>query len=168
MPSRKSKSEPNSRASTFLKGKKNTRTKLICRQCQAVYDSKSWMPFRDMNPKMVDQLKISICPACHEKISHISDGVLHLSGLGVKAHKKDILNLVNNMGKEAENKNILNRIERIEDNSKGIMVYTTINQLAVKIGKAVSNAYKGGKLDIKWSKKDKPVEVYWTYDKVKK
>jgi len=117
---------------------------------------------------MIDELKASVCPACHETMEHISDGVLHIEGAGVKAHLKDITNLINKLGKEAEAKNILDRVERIDNDPNGMTVYTTVNQLAVKIGKAVSSAYKGGKLDIRWSRQDKPVEVTWTYDKVKK
>ena len=142
-----------------------SRTKLICRQCQAVYDGKSWMHFSKMNPAMVDELKISICPACHEKTSHLSDGILHISGSGVKPHWQDIKNLIMNMGKKAEAKNILDRVERIDENQNEMTVYTNKNQLAVIIGKHIASAYKGGKLEIKWSKGDKPVEVKWRYDK---
>ncbi len=168
MPASKSKSEPRSGASTFLKGKKGGRLKLLCRYCHAVYDGKGWIPFKKMDPKMIDQLHASVCPACHETMSHLSDGVLHIQGAGVKAHLTDITNLIKKMGKEAEGRNILDRVERVDQDRNGLMVYTTINQLAVKIGKAVASAYKGGKLEIKWSREDKPVEVYWTYDKVKK
>jgi hypothetical protein len=117
---------------------------------------------------MIDELKATVCPACHETMDHMSDGVLHIEGLGVKPHLTDITNLIKRMGKEAEERNILDRIERIDSDRNGMSVYTTINQLAVKIGKAVASSYKGGKLDIRWSRVDKPVEVTWTYDKVKK
>ena len=168
MPANKSKSERSKPFFGFTKGKKGGHTKLLCRYCHAVYDGKGWIPFQKLNPKMIDELRASVCPACHETMSHLSDGVLHIQGAGVKAHIKDITNLINKLGKEAEAKNVLDRVERVDADRNGLMVYTTINQLAVKIGKAVSSAYKGGKLEIKWSRKDKPVEVYWTYDKVKK
>lgn len=117
---------------------------------------------------MTDELKMSICPACHETIDHVSDGILHIKGSGVQAHTKDIKNLIIHMGKNAEEKNILDRIERIEENGNEMTVYTTLNQLAVRIGKNVASAYKGGKLDIQWSRNDKPVEVIWTYEKKEK
>ena len=167
MPAKKSKRNPNNNAS-FSKWKRPVRTKLLCRQCQAVYDGKGWIAFKKMDPKMVDQLKMSICPACHEINEYLSDGILHIRGLGVAAHQKEIVNHIIKMGKQAEENNNEDRVERIDEGNGEITVYTTINQLAVRIGKGVASSYKGGKLEIKWSREDKPVEVYWTYDKVKK
>lgn len=170
MPSHKSKSDFNSKTFGFknTKNKKGMSTKLLCRYCHAVYDGKGWIPFKKLDPKMIDQLHASVCPACHEINDHLSDGVLHLEGAGVKPHIKDIKNLIMRLGKQAEEKNILDRLERMDDDKNGMTVYTTMNQLAVKMGKAVASAYKGGRLDIQWSKRDKPVEVTWTYEKTKK
>ena len=168
MPASKSKSERTKPFHGFTKGKKGGHLKLLCRYCHAVYNGKGWIAFEKMDPKMIDELRASVCPACHETMSHLSDGVLHIQGAGVKPHLQDIKNLIMRMGKQAEAKNILDRVERIDAERTGIVVYTTMNQLAVRIGKNVASAYKGGKLVIKWSKQDKPVEVYWTYDKIKK
>ena len=112
----------------------------------------------------MDELRVGICPACHEQIGHLSDGVLHLSGTGMVKNKTEIKNLIQNTAKREEERDILNRVERIEDNRNEMVIYTTKNQLAVEIGKKVAAAHKGGKLDIKWSKNDKPVEVYWNFD----
>ena len=142
------------------------RTKLLCRHCHAVYENKGWQPFNQLNPQHVDELKMSICQACHEEKNHVSDGILHLSGSGIEPHKEEIKHIVINAGKSAEEDDILDRVERVDDGVKNqITVYTTKNQLAVKIGKKVASAYKGGELNIKWSKNDKPVEVYWSYNK---
>lgn len=169
MPSKKSKSEPRSGgASTFKKTKQGGNLKLLCRYCHAVYNGKNWTSFEKMNPAIIDELRASVCPACHEIKDHVSDGVLHITGASVRPHLPEIKGLIAHMGKQAEEKNILDRVERIDAGRDGIVVYTTMNQLAVRIGKSISNAFKGGKLDIKWSREDKPVEVRWTYDKVKK
>lgn len=146
------------------KGRGNERTKLLCHECRAVYDGNIWHPFEQLNPKTIDQLKISICPACHEQIDHVSDGVLHIKGIGIEQHRQEILNIIHNSGKQAEEKDVLDRIERVSEDNE-ITVYTTKNQLAVRIGKKLASAYKGGRLDIKWSKTDKPVDVVWVYDK---
>lgn len=168
MPARKSKTTPRSKSGVLTKGKKSSGLKLLCRYCHAVYNGKSWIPFEKMDPKIIDELRASVCPACHEINEHVSDGILNIRGAGVKAHLKDITNLINHMGKTAEARNVLDRVERVDQTRDGLVVYTTLNQLAVRIGKSVASAYKGGKLDIKWSRQDKPVEVTWTYDKVKK
>lgn len=144
------------------------RTKLMCHECRAIYDGKYWRPFEKLDPKLVDELKISICPACHEQFDHISDGVLHLNGTGFEAHRAEIKNLIHNTAEREEERDILNRVERIEEEGDQMTVYTTKNQLAVELGKKINNAYKGGKLEIKWSKDDKPVEVHWNFDLKKK
>lgn len=140
------------------------RTKLMCKECRAVYDGKYWRPFEKLDPKLIDELKITICPACHEQFGHVSDGVLHLKGTGYKAHVHEIKNLIHNSADREEERDILNRVERIEEENDEMTVYTTKNQLAVELGKKINSAYKGGKLEIKWSKDDMPVEVYWNFD----
>jgi hypothetical protein len=136
------------------------RAKLMCRHCRAIYDGKGWQPFEKLDPHMIDELKMSICPACHEQVDHISDGVLHINGPLLTKHKEEIINLLHNTAKLEESRDILNRIERIDQDAPDkLTVYTTKNQLAVELGKKVASAYKGGKLEIKWSKEDKPVEV---------
>lgn len=147
------------------KDKKKPSTKLLCRYCHAVYDGKGWIPFAKMNPAIIDQLHASVCPACHEIKDHVSDGVLHLAGSGVKAHLQEIKNHIAKMGRQAEAKNILDRVERVDAEGNGLVVYTTMNQLAVRIGKSLASANKGGDLKIKWSRDDKPAEVWWTYSK---
>lgn len=168
MPSKKSNTSQRSKTGIFNKKKKGPNMKLLCRYCHAVYNGKAWIPFEKMDPKIIDELRASVCPACHEQMAHLSDGVLHIGGAGVKPHLKEIKGLVMHMGRNAEEKNVLDRLERIEETRDGITVYTTMNQLAVRMGKAVASAFKGGKLVIKWSRNDKPAEVWWTYDKIKK
>ena len=165
MPANKSKSGRSKQFYGSKKEKKSSNLKLLCRYCHAVYDGKGWIAFEKMDPLMIDQLHASVCPACHETMQHVSDGVLHISGSGVKPILQEIKNMIAHMGKQAEAKNVLDRVERVEAERDGIVVYTTLNQLAVRIGKNVASAHKGGKLDIRWSKGDKPVEVYWTFDK---
>ena len=137
---------------------------LICKYCHAIYQDKHWQPLENLDPKLIDRIQKGICPACHLERQHLSDGVVHLMGAFVGNHLEEIKNLIENIGELEEKRDILNRIERIEQKNGGITVYTSKNQLAVEIGKKVSNAHKGGKLDIQWSKEDKPVDVTWNKD----
>ncbi len=146
------------------KNSKFARTKLICKFCRAIYDGKHWLAFEKLDPTMIDEIKVNICPACHEKKDHISDGVLHLSGSILDMHKAEIKNIIANAAKREEERDVLNRIERIEESNGEMRIYTGKNQLAVELGKKINSAYKGGKIEIKWSKGDKPVEVRWHND----
>lgn len=137
---------------------------LICKYCHAVYQNKHWVAFEKLEAKFIDQLKKGSCPTCHETMQHLSDGVLHLSGVVLDKHFSEIKNIIHNIGEKEETRDIENRIERIEETNDGLTVYTSKNQLAVELGKHVDQAYKGGKLEIKWSKEDKPAEVRWHND----
>lgn len=145
----------------YDQGKRNLKDVLICRYCNAIYEDKHWVSLEKLKLKFIDKLKPGVCPACHEEHSHISDGVLKLRGSFISQHRAEIENTILNLGKTAEQKDILNRIERIETQPDALTIYTTKNQLAVKIGKKIDSSHKGGKLIIKWSKNDKPVEVTW-------
>lgn len=139
---------------------------IICKYCHAVYQNKKWEKLNDMDPKFVDELKQGCCPACHLEKGHLSDGVLHLSGTFLEEHKEEIKNLIHNIAEKEEDRDFMNRVERIDESEAGkIVVYTTKNSLAVEIGKKIDSAHKGGTLDIKFSKEDKPVDVRWHLDK---
>lgn len=152
--------DPNRSKETDQKG-----DHIICQYCNAVYQNKRWERLENMDPKFVDELSKGCCPACHLEKGHLSDGVLHLSGTVLAEHKDEIKNLIQNIAAKEEERDFMNRLERIEDDAEKMIIYTTKNSLAVELGKKVDNAYKGGKLDINFSKDDKPVDVRWHLDK---
>ncbi len=137
---------------------------LICKYCHALYQEKRWQSFENLDTKFIDQLHKTVCPACHMEKNHISDGVLHLTGVGVIKNLAEIKKRIENVAAMEEKRDILNRIERIEETKNGLTIYTAKNQLAVELGKKISEDHKGGALDIKWSKGDKVAEVTWKKD----
>lgn len=139
---------------------------IICKYCNAVYQDKKWERLADMDAKFVDELKRGCCPACHLEKGHLSDGVLQLSGTFFEEHKDEIKHLILNLAQKEEERDFMNRLERMDESESGkITIYTTKNSLAVEMGKKVNDSYKGGKLDINFSKDDKPVDVRWHLDK---
>ena len=138
---------------------------IICQYCNAVYQEKHWQPLAELDPKIIDDLVKGCCTACHLEKGHNSDGIVHLSGTFLEKHKDDIRGIIDNTGETEEERDFMNRIERIDESDEGeISIYTTKNQLAVEIGKKIDNAYKGGELQINFSKDEKPVEVHWHKD----
>lgn len=137
---------------------------LICIYCNAVYEKKRWLPFDKLNVKHIDNLEKSVCPSCHDKKNHVSDGVLQLSGKFLRNHLMEISGIIANTEAKEMKRDIMNRVERLDLYPTLVTVYTAKNQLAVEIGKHINSAYKGGKLEIKWSKSDKPVSVKWHKD----
>jgi hypothetical protein len=160
-----SKDRPKEKGFAFEQG---NRAELLCKYCSAVYESKHWQPIAKLNPQFIDRLKKTVCPACHAQKGLVSDGTLHLTGSFMDQHRQEILNIILRTEEKENARDILNRIERIDSRPKEITIYTGKNQLAVEIGNKVAAAYKGGKLEITWSKNDKPVEVKWHKDIEKK
>jgi hypothetical protein len=145
---------------------KNIHADMICNYCHAIYSEKHWRPFADLKPEHLNKLKKGVCPTCHQKKSHVSDGVLHVSGSFLANHSKEIMSIILNAEERETKRNILNRIERINQSAKELTVYTAKNQMAAEIGKKLDSAYKGGKLTIKWSKEDKKADITWKKDSI--
>ncbi|MDY6821072.1 MAG: BCAM0308 family protein [Deferribacterota bacterium] len=131
-----------------------------CTECGIVYINKNW------KLDASDEFKKNkiICPACRKIKDRYYGGLLELSGKYLKEHKEEILNIVNNEEKRQRSKNALHRIAKIENISDDkILIYTTDNRLAYRIGKVVYSACKGN-FTIKWADGEHFVRVYWSRD----
>ena len=145
--------------SEFGGGKKGA---LVCPKCKAVYKNKSWHHKEKYTNKEIKEMggaKPYKCPACIRKESDTCEGFLILKNVP-KDKEKEILALVKNIGEKAEKTDVLDRIIKLKKDKDGIMIETTENQLAVKLGKQIKSAFKG-KLEIHWSHADGPVRVFW-------
>lgn len=149
----------------FDQGKKNMKDNIVDGENNLVYEDKRWKDIDQLSPKYVDKMKKGKSPLTRMEESGICDGVIHLTGAFVKDHKDEIINTIENSEKMAEKRNAMNKIQNIEyPSTDSIIVYTVKNQLAVTLGKKIDQSFKGGKLEIVWSKDDQPVEVKWHKD----
>lgn len=95
---------------------------------------------------------------------HIEEGgVIHISGDFILDHEADIVNLIKHQAELAEQKNPDHRLTRINKIDGGIMAAFSNHNLALHIGKALVNAYKG-EHRYKFLKGEKFVEVTWKRD----
>ena len=92
-------------------------------------------------------------------------GVVRISGNFLLDHEADILNLVKHQGKLAEQKNPDHRVVKIGKEKGRIVVETSDHNLAMRIGKALSHAYRG-KHKYKFMAGEKFVEVDWQRDDI--
>lgn len=160
------------RVAPYWWGKKVKGEKAIhsCPRCGAIYFDKHWhiipnfwLEYKRIFPKksVIEEL----CAECKWVDGGRGDvgweGELVLGNL-VPEDKNEILNLVRNVGMRAFKRDPEDQIIKIEDRGNKVIITTTENQLAVSIGKQVARAFKGGKLEIKWSDKDAPARVRWT------
>lgn len=148
-----------------IKGKKEL---MICSECDAIYYDKHWHTNKKYAAVLRNQkgIKKELCAECKwqedaKKGIENFEGEVVLKNLPLSEQKTEILNLVRNVGKRAAKRDPEDRIIKIEDKGKTVRILTTENQLAVSIGKQIDRAFKGGKLEIKWSEKDSLARVEW-------
>jgi hypothetical protein len=142
---------------------------IVCPECEAVYYHKSW--HHGMEGAVKDQMpeefadkhgiKFRTCPACQMKKDKVYEGEVIIRVGKSGGVKSDILNAVKNSDKQAQDRDPMDRVLWIDDRGSEVRVYTSENQLAVKIGKKINSAFKGGKLNIKYSGKEDTARVVW-------
>jgi hypothetical protein len=137
----------------------------VCRECHSVYASKRW----ELDTQAANDLAAAshvvdtLCPACQKIRDRMPGGVVTLSGAFMGKHEQEIMNLLNHENREAMEINPLERIMDIEELDSSLVVQTTNEKLAQRIGRAMYKAY-GGDVEYKWSKGTKLARVNWHRD----
>lgn len=136
----------------------------LCSRCGAVWRKGKWSRSADT---LRDVLRWSkphpaVCPACRRIQDSYPGGVVSLQGSFLTTHRQEILNRVRN--EEAAARKPLDRIMTIEEGRRsGLVVHTTSERLARRIGRAVQKAY-GGTLQVRFAPEEKLVRVTWRRD----
>jgi len=137
----------------------------LCRECRAVYAGQRWQlesqAARDL--AQAKQVVDTLCPACRKIRDRVPSGVVTLSGAFVQHHEQEIVSLLNHENQEAMEVNPLERIMDIERSDTGLLILTTNEKLAQKLGRAVHKAYSG-ELEYQWSEDTKLARVNWHRD----
>lgn len=134
----------------------------ICRECHSVNANHRW--YRD--PAVYEEslkkgnVHYVLCPACQKIRDKMPGGILTLAGAFLAKHKQDILNLLQNEDQRAQSTNPMERIMDIRDDSGNLVVETTNEKLAQRLGRAMFKAH-GGAVDYKWSAGTKLARVNW-------
>lgn len=132
---------------------------LKCSDCGVVYFDKSWhgslLEEKQEHLKEDRQFKFTLCPACKMAHNKLFEGELVVK-LKVKGEKlkSDVMNTINNSNKQAQDWDPLDRILWTEDNGNEVRIFTSENQLVVKIGKKLRSSFPGSTLKIKHSGED--------------
>lgn len=146
----------------YDEGKKHLRENLVDADSDLIYQEKHWRPLSELRPDLVDSFHEHPSPLTRMLEAEVCEGVLHITGNFFPEHKEEILSAIRHSDQMARERNTMNRVMKIVRlRDQDIAVFTTKNQLAVTIGKKLDSAFKGGDLEIKWSKGDKEVEVVW-------
>jgi hypothetical protein len=138
----------------------------ICSKCQAVWRKGTW----SLDPAVRREVRrwraptSVLCPACRSQSQGTPTGILYLSGSFLARNRTEILNRLRSAERAATIKNPLERVIRIQDDSRSrVVVETTSEKLARRLGRAISKAC-GGTLEIRFSHEDRFVRVYWRRD----
>ncbi len=134
-----------------------------CEVCHAVYRNKRWYAAPDVSASETthpNALAV-VCPACLKIRDNFPGGIVTLKGGYVLAHKDALLNLIKNEENRARGLNPLERVMAIKENGYGSIVISTTNEkLAQRIGRAIGKAFHG-KVTYRWSHDNKLARVDW-------
>lgn len=138
----------------------------ICSRCQAVWRKGTW----SLDPAIRREVRRwrtpvpVICPACRLTEEGTPAGIFSLAGSFLPEKQAEIFQLLRNTERAVTAKNPLERIIRIEETpDHQVLVHTTGEKLARRLGKVVTRAY-GGALEIHFAHDEKFVRVYWRRD----
>lgn len=135
----------------------------VCEGCHAVYKNKRWYAdygVYDAAIKVAGTATI-VCPACAKIRDNFPGGIVTLKGGYALPHKDELMHLVKNEEALARRNNPLERVMSIKEDGYGnIVVSTTNEKLAQKIGRAITKAHRG-KVTYCWSHDNKLARVDW-------
>ncbi|MEX2052917.1 MAG: hypothetical protein WD898_01680, partial [Candidatus Paceibacterota bacterium] len=124
---------------------------IICSECNSVFFDKSWHHRLDddiehLNPDK--KVEFKTCPACQMKKDKVFEGQLVIILEENPGAAEEIMRVVKNSEEQAKEKDPMDRILWTEKQGKEIRIFTSENQLAVRMAKKLDSAFKGGKIDI--------------------
>jgi len=134
----------------------------VCSGCGAVYVNQHWSMDEAQRERIRSAAALHevICPACKKIADGYPEGVVKLSGDYWPKHEEEILNLIRNEEQRAIGVNPLERIMDIRREEDALIVETTNERLAQRIGHRIEKAHNGH-VEYKWSGGDHLLRVFW-------
>jgi hypothetical protein len=150
------------------RGPRAPREPATCSMCGAVYSDRRWTPagsprkagkHRHWHPQT-----ITVCPACKKKHEGLAAGFVYASGDFLPSHRQEIERLLENEAERAAADSPLARIMTREMDANGrLVVSTTTEHLAQRLGHALEKAFDG-EVRYDFSHENKLARVYWHRD----
>jgi NMD protein affecting ribosome stability and mRNA decay len=130
-----------------------------CPECMARYHGGRWI----WAEKKAITGNAQLCPACRRKRDNFPAGEVYLTGTYLTAHKREIVNLIQNIVNEEKERTPLKRLIDLKEEGDDLCVSLTDDHMARHIGDAIYKAYHGN-LELKYSDEAKFVRLYWCRD----
>jgi hypothetical protein len=137
-------------------------TGTVCSRCGANYINQHWTLHESERAPIPQGAAAHevICPACKKIADGFPEGIVTLSGDYWTAHEEEILNLIRNEERRAMGVNPLERIMDVRHEGEALVVETTNERLAQRIGHRLEKSHNGH-VEYKWSKGNHLLRVYW-------
>jgi hypothetical protein len=134
----------------------------VCSSCGAVYEDRRWtlderrrsLLVGAGTPHMVE------CPGCRRIAERNPQGIVTLHGDYWPNHREEILNAIRNEEARGVAVNPLERIMDIREEGDRLIIETTTEKLAQRIGRHIEKAHQGT-IEYKWSDTNHLVRVEW-------
>jgi hypothetical protein len=141
---------------------------VLCAGCGAIYANKHWTRSATARLRAAGSagkpIDVRICPACRRRQAGLPHGFVHIDGNFVAAHQDELLRLLHNEAERALDDNPLSQVlDWGADGTGGLLVTTTTEHLAIRLGQALEKAFDG-KLLLGFSHDNKLAHVWWRRD----
>jgi NMD protein affecting ribosome stability and mRNA decay len=137
--------------------------KAICKECGAVYHRRHWSLDKAVQEQAASEpkMRMVICPACRKiKESYFEGEVTLLPSPFLSRHKKEILRTIVKEETRAKGINPLARIVGIAERDGVIVITTTNEKLAQRVGRLLKSTYQGT-TTYHWSGETRCLRVRW-------
>jgi hypothetical protein len=148
------------------RGPKALRGPLVCERCGAMYIKRRWTltpPERTAGLEAIAAPRPAICPACRMIAEARFGGEVRISGAFAASHREEIERLIKGEAARAAADNPLARIVHIDRTGGRLIVRTTTEHLAKRLGQALHKALHGT-VHYGFSHENKFAHVTWTRD----
>ena len=143
---------------------KSSLTATLCAGCGAIFVNKRWSRSPGVRVRTVvnagGSVTIRICPACRRGRSAIPHGFLHVDGRFVAPHRDEIVSLLNTETQRCAEHHAGRVLDWGEDGTGGLLVTTTTDSLAIRLGRALEKAFTG-RLLFGVSSESRLAHVWW-------
>ncbi len=138
----------------------------VCERCGAINTKRRWTMAGAMNGLNLHAIaapQMTICPACQMMAAGQFAGEVRVSGAFAASHVAEVERLIRNEARRAADDNPLARIVRLDRVPGGLLVRTTTEHLAKRIGQALYKAMHG-EVHYEFSHENKFAHVTWLRD----
>ena len=148
------------------RGPAATKGPRVCERCGAVYAKRRWTiagAFNGRKLRTVAAPEMTVCRACRMTAAGQFAGEVRVTGAFVADHAAEVERLIRNEARRAAEDNPLARIVRLDRGPGGLLVRTTTEHLAKRIGHALHKAMQGT-VRYCFSHENKFAHVTWCRD----